>query len=95
MKNNKSQIKITQLIIALLLFVIADVSFAKSKKVKSPKKIHSNLSTNLQFEGSQVGGKYHIPDEGRVSVENEKSLSGLIGPRLDFKDRLNTMGKQR
>lgn len=52
----------------------------------APKK---KLSKDISFSGSQVDGKYLSAGESIAEVEGDKEMSGLIGIRKNFRDRLS------
>jgi hypothetical protein len=54
----------------------------------------AHLQTNVNFEDHGVTGEYQMPDEALARVENEKSLTDLLGARKHFKDRLITVSEQ-
>ncbi len=74
-------------------------SHAAKKQISSTKKNPSSLKgiksqpeskpleQKMIFNDQMVGGKYQVPGEGLVTVENEKPLLNLISIRTDFKDR--------
>lgn len=74
------------------------VEAAVSKKkttVKRHKTVSgTHLQTNVNFEDHGVTGEYQMPDEALARVENEKSLTDLLGARKHFKDRLATASEQ-
>lgn len=61
------------------------------KKKQAPKE---HLQTSHNFEDHGVTGEYQMPDEALAKVENEKSLSDLLGVRKHFKDRLLEASEQ-
>lgn len=66
----------------------------KAKANKKKKQETSNLGTNYNFEDHGVTGQYQVPDEALARVEDEKSLSDLLGVRKHFKDRLSEASEQ-
>ncbi|NQZ01634.1 MAG: hypothetical protein HRT45_13305 [Bdellovibrionales bacterium] len=79
-----------------LLIVILFLSFSLNALAASKgKKSADKLSTNVEFNPMTVHGRYQYAAEATAKVENEKVLFDLLGPRKDFKDRLNKQGKQR
>jgi hypothetical protein len=68
------------------------VKTAKAKKKQQQPKEH--LSTSFNFDDHGVTGEYQMPDEALAKVENEKSLSDLLGVRKHFKDRLAEASEQ-
>ncbi len=85
-------------------FVTLDSSHAASQKramgAKTAKKIKKQqapkeqLQTSHNFDDHGVTGQYQMPDEALAKVENEKSLSDLLGVRKHFKDRLAEASEQ-
>lgn len=72
---------------------------SKSAKTTAGKKkgavaTDAHLQTNVNFEDHGVTGEYQMPDEALARVENEKSLTDLLGARKHFKDRLATASEQ-
>jgi hypothetical protein len=87
------------LIIGLVVASSTPVEAAKGKRhVKktkaAPAKSSSDLGTNFNFDDHGVLGQYQMPDEALVKVENEKTLSDLLGVRKHFKDRLAEASEQ-
>lgn len=79
--------------------VEATVSKHSVSKKKTTVKKHktvsgTHLQTNVNFEDHGVTGEYQMPDEALARVENEKSLTDLLGARKHFKDRLATASEQ-
>ena len=79
------------------LFIIITIVFSFSLQAKKsthakkyvPKKIdNSQLQKDIKFGDHRVSGQFIFSQEAISSVENEKSLSDLLGLRIDFKDRL-------
>ena len=87
------------LITLLIVAISAPMSLAAKKRVKAKrpktKMNEAQLSTNVEFNPLTVHGRYQYAAEATAKVENEKVLFDLLGPRKDFKDRLNKQGKQR
>ncbi len=78
------------LMIALFLFSVP--CYAKSYV---PKKMDTaNLQKNMKFGDHRVNGKFMFSQEAIATVENEKSLSELLGLRKHFKDRLEDLSKR-
>lgn len=68
---------------------------AKGKKISKAKRTEaSNLRTSHDFDDHGVTGEYQMPDEALAKVENEKSLTDLLGVRKHFKDRLAEASEQ-
>lgn len=69
-------------------------------KAKAPKKVvkksstRGELHTDVAFDDAVSYGEYQSPDEALAKVENEKSLSDLLGVRKHFKDRLAEAAEQ-
>lgn len=53
------------------------------------------LSTNVEFDPLTVHGRYQYADEATATVEDEKILHDLLGPRKDFKDRIRRSARNR
>ena len=93
-----------RLLLLLLTFglVVATTSQVEAAKPKGKKaaaakkssKKSGELSTNHDFDDHGVHGEYAMPDEALAKVENEKSLSDLLGVRKHFKDRLSEASEQ-
>lgn len=60
-------------------------------KAKAPR---SDLKTDVRFDESSLYGEYQSPAEALGKVENEKSMSDLLGVRKHFKDRLVESAEQ-
>lgn len=69
-----------------ILLVFTSVSKAEQK----PK-----LSTDIKFDGHNVGGKVQSPFESLTEVENEKSIDELIAVRRNFNDRIQKSNQLR
>lgn len=81
--------------LSLAIILLSGLStFADAKPRKNQGKVPEgvNLQTDINFSGSTLRGKYQTPTEALAKVEQEKSLSDLLMPRMHFKDRLS---KQR
>jgi hypothetical protein len=50
--------------------------------------VKSGKSKDVSFDEVLVQGKYQFADESVTTVEQDKVLDGLLGVRLDFKDRI-------
>ena len=67
---------------------------AKAKKAPTKRKKsaatakQNSLSRDVVFDGSTIHGKYLSAGEATSTVEKEKKLNDLIGPRADMNDRL-------
>ncbi|MEO0335502.1 MAG: hypothetical protein AAF202_03875 [Pseudomonadota bacterium] len=83
--------KYITLLIALLLISFSINALAAGGQKGSK----DSLSTNVEFNPMTVHGRYQYAAEATAKVENEKVLFDLLGPRKDFKDRLNKQGKKR
>ena len=70
------------------------VKAKKSAGTKKKQKPAAEVHTNHNFDDHGVTGKYQMPDEALAKVENEKSLSDLLGVRKHFKDRLAEASEQ-
>lgn len=93
-------------VIALSLLTF-DVSAAKPKtsKKKSASALQtaqkkttakkSKLSTDVDFDGSTLHGRYQKSAESLATVESEKAMMDLLGNRKNFKDRLAKTGSAR
>lgn len=59
---------------------------------KNPK---SKLTTDADFDGSTLHGRYQKSAETLATVESEKAMMNLLGNRKNFKDRLAKTGSER
>lgn len=84
----------TTLILAAIMVVVGVHTQNSEAKSKTSKKA-STLSTDIRFNGHDVGGKYQSPGEAVTTIEKEKPLTDLIEPRREFKDRLRKSVSQR
>jgi hypothetical protein len=66
----------------------------KSAEVKRKAARQGELKTDFKFDDHDLLGQYQTPDEALAKVENEKSLSDLLGVRKHFKDRLQIAAEQ-
>jgi len=69
---------------AITLVAFGSMAFGAQKKQAHKR---DNLSTDINFDGRLVKGKYQSSSESITTVENEKNLDDLIGVRKNFKDR--------
>ncbi len=81
---------------ALMIFITLalGISVGAEEKTSTSKKAASR-STDIRFNGTEVGGMYQSAGEALATVEKEKSLIDLIEPRREFKDRLRKSVTQR
>jgi hypothetical protein len=70
----------------LIVFTILTTSILATGSSK-----RANLKTNINLESKYIDGKYRIPEENQITVENSKALDNLIGPPRDFNNRLQRM----
>lgn len=73
-------------LLLLSLLLASQVSAKTLAKTKTSS--NQKLSTEIQFDGSTLFGRYLYSDEAIATVEDEKNMGRLIGIRMDFKDRL-------
>ena len=66
----------------------------KGSKPGAQKSASGELQTDVKFDDSVLHGQYQTPEEALAKVENEKSMSDLIGVRKHFKDRLSAASEQ-
>lgn len=98
---------IAVLCLGLVVAMNSEAGAATEKRAKSTKssvkakngvskkqKPQSDVHTSHNFEDHGVTGEYQMPDEALAKVENEKSLSDLLGVRKHFKDRLAEASEQ-
>jgi hypothetical protein len=69
-----------------LILLASSLSVAKSS-VKSPK-VKSLRTTEANFSGSTVNGKYFHSPEAQVSIEKEKQLISVVKPRENMSIQL-------
>ena len=69
----------------------------KNKFSQSTKKsaVKSKLSTDVDFDGSTLHGRYQKSAETLATVESDKAMMDLLGNRKNFKDRLAKSGSVR
>lgn len=71
----------------------------KKKSVSAPQsataKKKSKLSTDVDFDGSTLHGRYQKSAESLATVESEKAMMDLLANRKNFKDRLAKTGSVR
>ena len=68
---------------------------AQQKVSKQKVKRNSKLSTDVDFDGSTLHGRYQKSAESLATVESEKAMMDLLGNRKNFKDRLAKTGSVR
>jgi hypothetical protein len=73
--------------ILLILVFTANAFAISSNGNNGASRKSGRLSTDVRFDGQEVGGKLQNPLEALSVVENEKSIDDLIGVRKNFKDR--------
>lgn len=72
------------------LLIIISFNQAQANQQTKPK-----LSTDIKFDGQNVGGKIQAPFESLTEVENEKIIDQLIGARKNFNDRVQKLNQLR
>ena len=77
----------------LILVLLSVMSLDASAKAKPHKK--SKLTTEADFDGSTLHGRYQKSAETLATVESEKAMMDLLGNRKNFKDRLAKTGSER
>ena len=82
------------LIVAVSTPVEGAVKKSKKPAKSKTKIVKSELHTSHNFDDHGVHGQYQMPDEALAKVENEKSLTDLLGVRKHFKDRLLEASEQ-
>ncbi|MEZ4872067.1 MAG: hypothetical protein R2827_07450 [Bdellovibrionales bacterium] len=70
------------------VFLIVLCSFGVAFAAPSKNSQKPELSTEMNFNGLNINGKYNSPGETSIVVEEEKSLNNLISIRKQFKDRI-------
>lgn len=76
------------------LVALSLLAFDASAKPAATKK-KSKLSTDVDFDGSTLHGRYQKSAESLATVESEKAMMDLLGNRKNFKDRLAKTGSVR
>ena len=79
-------------ILCLPLNLNAKINVINSAKVKNENQV---ISKDIRFDEHLVNGKYQIPGEGLVTVENEKQLINVLSIRNDFADRIKNENGRR
>jgi hypothetical protein len=80
--------------IGLVIASSGRVEAATNKRAKKKQAPKVEVQTNHNFDDHGVAGQYQMPDEALAKVENEKTLSDLLGVRKHFKDRLAEASEQ-
>jgi len=81
-------------ILTFVLVLTIGTSIEAANKKRSAKKSAprvapgAQLKTDHSFTAATVQGRYRMPSEGMITVEDEKSVVDLLGMRLNFQDRL-------
>lgn len=70
-----------KILIITIFFIFCSGSISNAKN-KSSKK------TSFEFSEADVQGRYNSSGEGLSIVEDEKSISDILGLRKNFKDRV-------
>lgn len=96
----KNLIMTVLVILAVLAFEASAKSASapqssKKKISKSISKKKSKLSTDVDFDGSTLHGRYQKSAESLATVESEKAMMDLLANRKNFKDRLAKTGSVR
>lgn len=52
------------------------------------KKSKKDVNTEFNFNGMNVKGRYNMPSESLIRVEDDKSINNLIFIRSNFRDRI-------
>lgn len=88
---NRSSILKSILISTLFLAVVAteasDDKLLKNKKIKTKVVAKNRLEKSLSFDDQKINGRYQVPGESAITVENDKPVLNLLSLRKDFKDR--------
>lgn len=71
-------------------FMVLSVQAKGSSKTKKANSPNSNLTTEANFNGSTVNGKYFHSPEAVVAVEQEKKLISVVKPRKTFLYQIKT-----
>lgn len=81
-----------QILVALVLLsqLTGIQGMAATKKASN----HAQLGTSFRFNPNALHGKRQVSPNLTATVENDKYLDDLLGPRRSFKDRLE-QDKQR
>lgn len=82
---------VSQLIILSILVIFCSEAVLAEKTPSHAGK----LKKDIAFHGHTVSGKYQLPLESTITVEDEKSLDDLIGVRKNFQDRIKIAKKLR
>lgn len=80
------------IVLFLITFMVALSVQAKgsNKSKKAASKSNSNLTTEANFDGSTVNGKYFHSPESVVAVEQEKKLISVVKPRKTLLFQIKT-----
>lgn len=78
--------------VSFLMVLLVALNIAAQTKTNKKQPVVKNrpgsqLSTDVKFDGTLVGGKIQAPFESLTVVENEKDIDDLIGVRKNFDDR--------
>lgn len=67
----------------VITLIFTSVAFAKEKK-----SVPKDVGTEFKFNGLNVNGRYNMPSESLIKVEDEKAINNLIFIRTHFRDRI-------
>ena len=67
------------------LGALQNSSSNSKSRAKSKRKVKT---VEVDFDDLLIRGKYHFSDESVLTVEQEKTLNGLLKMRRNYKDRL-------
>ena len=85
-----------KILFTILIFIVLTPSFSMAQsKGQTNRSATKNLSTDIQFDFSNIYGRYNTADEAIATVEDEKIMGRLLGLRMDFKDRLQKQVQQK
>lgn len=79
------------LALVLLTLLTVDRGMAATKKTQEGR---ANLGTSFRFNPNALQGKRQVSPNLTATVENDKYLDDLLGPRKSFNDRIE-QDKQR
>ncbi len=92
---NKSQLTKKQIFWLTLLTSSLVAVMAQGQSVQNNQAPQSELGRDFRFNPMDINGRYNVPGEALITVENEKILRDLLEVRGDFKDRIRQEMERR
>jgi hypothetical protein len=80
-------LRLTLAALILMLTLSTIPAFAGSGKSAVAQAPQKNLKKEMYFKDQLVNGKFQLPGDSAIEIENEKPVFNLLQIRADFNDR--------